>query len=287
MSAHYAKVVVTSAPTRAARRARAKAGAVPAIRPRSRRREGEPVLCFSVDLHDIEATRDRRVGDRSYRDQLDYHAAVLELAGERQAESVLDGPARYHGDFGHLGVSILRELLADMRKNGNGLSDLAHSQIAARIGCGVDAVRDAIHDLTNAHFLGYVRRSQPTGAPRRFGIPQRQQISNVTFLTPDLLPLDLRQRLDEKVTAIRERRAQKAARDALRAAVDEKAGEGGMPPRRRQRPPSVLDPAKTNPAMVKRIEDRRRTMKAAEQQTAALVESKKEELIARMRAQCG
>lgn len=244
------------------------------------RERASPVHYDAIDYLDLEARRDRRLAPSSFEDEVDHHRAAMDMVEAWQAKSVADRPPRYRGVFGVHGVATFRELVEDMRRNGDGRADLAYSQIAVAIGQSSSTVFQRYHALIDAGVMDYQPRSIAAGVDGR-GKHLRVQMSSVAWLTPDRLPEEWLTFFEARLEWHRQRRRDQARRreEAERrrlsqermagicAAKQEKAREGGTPARQ-ARPIRTFDPFKVNPAAMRHLveQDTQRETKASEEE---------------------
>lgn len=168
----------------------------------------DPVLRGSVDMFSKEAMRRRPFSNGTRSDAQLKIAALVKTAEEYQAESAHTGEKFSRGALGHNGPKVLAAFLEHLDYHRN-VTDSALSQICSKTDIKdpktIIKIRDA---LVDAKFLGTLRRSVATGALKAFGIPQRQQVSNLTWPTPDALPERWRSRYYEIYSTLKRERSE-------------------------------------------------------------------------------
>lgn len=161
----------------------------------------------SIDVDDRRAQVFRRIGDGSVADAKGWIDCLMRTVSEWDDQERKKGGGR---TLGLHGLRVLETLLGlrgviavDFR---TGRLEPAIDTIA-RVACvNRGTVIRALARLKAMKILDWVRRTQRTGRDGLFG-PQREQISNAYFLTPELLPNRVAQRLRDLVARKRLRRA--------------------------------------------------------------------------------
>lgn len=167
---------------------------------RSERGPDRKVRRGSVDVDDRRAQVFRPIGDGTTAGALSWIDCLLTTMKEWDRKERKKGGAR---PLGHAGVAVLETLLGrrgtiaiDFR---TGRLDPALETIARVAGVAKTTVVRALARLKAMKILSWIRRTQRTGNDGQYG-PQREQISNAYFFTPEALPARVLQRLRDLVS---------------------------------------------------------------------------------------
>ncbi|MEH3103419.1 MAG: hypothetical protein PGN12_05890 [Sphingomonas phyllosphaerae] len=149
----------------------------------------------SIDVEDRRARVSRPIGDGTTAGAMGWIDCVLKVVGE------LDNQLRAKGGARPLGLHGLRVLEALLGRHGkiaidfkSGRIDPALDTIASAAGVSKTTVVRALERLKSLKILDWIRRTEKTGRDGLFG-PQRRQVSNAYFFTPEALPARVAQRL--------------------------------------------------------------------------------------------
>lgn len=173
---------------------------------RSERGPDRKVLRNSYDVADRRAQVFRPIGDGTTAGALSWIDCLLKTVSEWDDWSRRKGGAR---PLGFHGLRVLETLLGrrgtiavDFK---TGRLDPAIETIAHVACLSKTTVIRALAKLRDLGLLSWVRRSQKTGNDGLYG-PQREQVSNAYFFTPEGLPARVLQRLRDLVTRRKLRR---------------------------------------------------------------------------------
>ncbi|MEH3098893.1 hypothetical protein [Sphingomonas adhaesiva] len=173
---------------------------------RTERGTDRKVRRHSIDVDDHRAQVFRRIGDGSIADAKGWIDCLMKTVSEWDDQERKKGGAR---PLGLHGLRVLEALLGlrgviaiDFR---TGRLEPAIDTIKRAAGVSRTTVIRALATLRAMKVIDWVRRTQKTDRDGLFG-PQREQISNAYFLTPELLPKRVAQRLRDLVTRKRLRR---------------------------------------------------------------------------------
>ncbi len=149
----------------------------------------------SIDIEDRRARVFRPIGDGTTAGALGWIDCMLKVVAEWDNEQRAKGGAR---PLGLHGLRVLEALLGRHGKIAvdfkSGRLDPALDTIASAAGVTKTTVVRALERLKSLKILDWIRRSERTGAEGVFG-PQRRQVSNAYFFTPNELPARVAQRL--------------------------------------------------------------------------------------------
>jgi hypothetical protein len=161
----------------------------------------------SIDVDDRRARVSRPIGDGTVAGALSWIDCVLKAVSE------WDDHERKRGGARPLGLHGLRVLEAILGRRGKvavdfrtGRLDPELATIARAAGVSKTTVVRALARLKAMKILDWIRRSERTGNDGLFG-PQRRQVSNAYFFTPEALPARVAQRLRDLLARRRLRRS--------------------------------------------------------------------------------
>lgn len=165
------------------------------LRGRSERGVDRKVRRSSIDVDDRRARVSRPIGDGTTAGALAWIDCLLKTVTEWDNHERRCGGAR---PLGLYGIRVLEVLLGRHGKiavdfrSGDLFPDIA--TIARAAGTSRTTVVRALARLKAMRILDWIRRSERTGNDGLFG-PQRRQVSNAYWFTPELLPARVLRRL--------------------------------------------------------------------------------------------